>query len=223
MSGNANDPDALRCRVQSWSDRTVVDCAGSVSQLVNGAVSVAVDFERLRGLRLRCDALDRALEHEARADTADEAAEAQAVAAQQRLLDAVRPRLEDVVMATFRAELRSLVDVWADPYAQDATGREQLARVHHRLSDGPSQHARAMGELRQVVEAMERAGLDRDDAHRRRLGAIAVRVEARQQADKALLELLAILKPAVVLAWLEQLDTEPARAAPEDTWFVDED
>ena len=221
MSGDVNAPDALRQRVQSWSDRTVVDCAGSVSQLVDGAV--AVDFERLHGVRLLCGALDQALEHEARAEAADDAAEARAVAAQQRLLDAVRPRLEDADMATVRAELQSLVDAWADPYAQDATGREQLALVHQRLSDGPSQHARAVGELRQVVEAMERAGLARDHAHRRRLGAIAARVESRRSADMALVALLANLKPAVVLAWLEQLDTEPARAAPEDTWFVDED
>ena len=221
MNGETSRPTDLRDQLQSWSDRTVAGCARLVSHLVDGADPL--DFERLRRVRLLCDALERALELEARADTADEAAEAQAVAAQQRLLDAVRPRLEDAVMATFRAELRSLVDAWADPYAQDATGREQLARVHHGLAGGPSQYARAVGELRQVVEAMERAGLDRDHAHRRRLGAIAASVEARRQADRALLELLVMRKSTVVLAWLEQFDTEPARVAPEDTWFVDDE
>ena len=207
-------------RVFDWSDRTAVARSADIAAL---AISQGrTQLPQLQVVRTAAAELTSALDQEMRAEARDRAAEARAVQAQADLLAAFRPRLEEASMASLRGRLQPALAAWADPYATDATGRAELAVVRRQLADASADLACGAAALHRVVDAMEAAGADRDHAHRRRLDAIAVRLEVRRRWNVAVDALLADLDDGVVGGWLSGLDDQPAAGFAEDDWFEED-
>ena len=211
--------DTIR-QVVDWSDHAAVErtAAAAAFAIAHGLS----DLPQLGRMRAASAELKAALANEQRAEARDRDAEARAVVAQEDLLAAFRPRLEEAAMAGLRAGLQPALAAWADPYATDATGRAQLEAVRSQLGSAPPGLAAETADLGAVVDAMEAAGTARDRAHQERRQAIALRVAARRRWNASVELILASLDGEVVAMWLAGLDVRSHAGFAEEAWFEDE-
>lgn len=184
-----------------------------------GAFAVAAD------LRRESSRLEAALATEAEAEALSHSTTGDAIEARdtlQQVIVALQPapgRLVAVQDVALEAALRPAFDAWADPYAPDTTGAAELdalARIAHH-HDAP-----AAATVAAAVTAMHAAGTAHDHAASARAQAIAERVAAEKEWQRAFDALLAVV-PAGVRSELVAAvsETTPSEPDPTDAWFAE--
>ncbi len=214
-------PSSFDGVLSRWSDTAAVARTTGLCALA-GANGV-VDLGSLRELTEAARGLEDALAAETAAEGADQVAEDHALQAQQVLLEAFRPRLEDAAFAAIRRQLQPVLDQWTDPYASDATGVALLGRMRRGLHDVPESVRSSAERLLAAIDGMEQAGRARDTARLAFVAAVDRRVRARRSWNARALGIVRRIPPADFEAWLVELPVREPSPFPEAAWFEEEE